>query len=169
MPTPEADPVRARLVGYAAALRAQGAVRSEAVERAFASVRRDCCVIGFHTPDGVVEVPQDTVPLAEVLDRVYSDQALITHFDERGAPAGSSSQPALVAQMLEALELAPGMRVLEVGAGTGYNAALLATITAAPMVTMDTNQRVVEEARAALHRLGLDGRVTVVHGDGYDG
>jgi hypothetical protein len=79
MPTPDADPVRARLVGYAAALRAQGAVRSEAVERAFAGVRRDRCVTGFHTPDGVVEVPQDTVPPAEVLDRVYSDQALITH------------------------------------------------------------------------------------------
>jgi hypothetical protein len=85
MPTPDADPVRARLVGSAAALRAQGAVHSEAVERAFASVRRDRCATGFHTPDGVVEVPQDTVPPPEVLGRVYSDQALITHFDERGA------------------------------------------------------------------------------------
>ena len=169
MPTAEGDLVRERLAGYAAALHAKGAIRSPAVQRAFASVRRDRCVTSFYTPDGTVDVPQDTASSAEVLDRVYSDQALVTHVDERGAPASSSSQPALVAQMLEALELAPGMRVLEVGAGTGYNAALLATITAAPVVTMDTNQQVVAEAREALGRLGLDGQVTVVHGDGYDG
>jgi protein-L-isoaspartate(D-aspartate) O-methyltransferase len=169
MPTAEGDPVRERLTGYAAALHAKGAIRSQAVQQAFASVRRDRCVTSFHTPDGMVDLPQDTLPSAEVLDRIYSDQALITHFDERGAPASSSSQPALVAQMLEALELAPGMRVLEAGAGTGYNAALLASITGAPVVTMDTNQQVVEETRAALGRLGLDDQVTVVHGDGYDG
>jgi protein-L-isoaspartate(D-aspartate) O-methyltransferase len=169
MPTAEGDPMPERLAGYAAALHAKGVIRSQAVQGAFASVRRDRCLTGFYTPDGTVDVPQDTVPSAEVLDRIYSDQALITHLDEWGAPASSSSQPALVAEMLEALELAPGMRVLEVGAGTGYNAALLATITAAPVVTMDTNQRVVEEARATLGRLGLDGQVTVVHGDGYDG
>jgi protein-L-isoaspartate(D-aspartate) O-methyltransferase len=169
MPTPDVDPVRSRLAGYAAALRAQGAIRSQAVERAFATVRRDRCVTGFHTPDGAVGVPQDTVPPAEVLDRIYSDQALITHFDQRGAPCSSSSQPTLMAQMLEALELTGGMRVLEVGAGTGYNAALLATITAAPVVTIDTNQRVVAEAQAALRRLGLHRQVTVVGGDGYDG
>jgi protein-L-isoaspartate(D-aspartate) O-methyltransferase len=163
------DPVRARLAGYVAALRAQGAIRSQAVERAFATVRRDRCLTSFHTPDGVVGVPQDTVPPAEALDRIYSDQALITHFDQRGAPASSSSQPALMAQILEALELTAGMRVLEVGAGTGYNAALLATITAATVVTMDTDEHVVAEARAALGRLGLDDQVTVMHGDGYHG
>jgi protein-L-isoaspartate(D-aspartate) O-methyltransferase len=169
MPTAEGDRVRERLAGYAAALHAKGAIRSQAVQRAFASVRRDRCLTSFHTPDGTVDVPQGTVPTAEVLDRIYSDQALVTHFDERGAPVSSSSQPALVAEMLEALELAPGMRVLEVGAGTGYNAALLTAITGAPVVTLDTNQRVVEEARATLGRLGLYGQVTVVQGDGYDG
>jgi protein-L-isoaspartate(D-aspartate) O-methyltransferase len=169
MPTPDADSVWARLAGYAAALRAQGAIRSEAVERAFATVRRDRCVTSFHTPDGVVGVPQDTIPPAEVLERLYSDQALITHFDERGAPSSSSSQPALVAEMLEALELTPGARVLEIGAGTGYNAALLATITKAPVVTVEAAEPVAAEARAALLRLGLHRQVTVVHGDGYHG
>jgi protein-L-isoaspartate(D-aspartate) O-methyltransferase len=169
MPTADGDPVRERLAGYAAALHAEGAIRSQAVQQAFASVRRDRCITSFHSADGTVDVPQDSLPPAEVLDRIYSDQALITHFDERGAPTSSSSQPALVAQMLEALELAPGMRVLEVGTGTGYNAALLATITAAPVVTMDANQQVVAEAREALGRIGLDRQVTVVHGDGYHG
>jgi len=169
MPTPDADSVWARLAGYAAFLRAQGAIRSEAVERAFATVRRDRCVTSFHTPDGVVGVPQDAIPPAEVLERIYSDQALITQFDERGAPSSSSSQPALVAEMLEALELTPGARVLEVGAGTGYNAALLATITKAPVVTVEAAEPVAVEARAALRRLGLHRLVTVVHGDGYEG
>jgi protein-L-isoaspartate(D-aspartate) O-methyltransferase len=169
MPTVGGDPVRERLAGYTVALRAKGAIRSQAVQQAFASIRRDRCITGFHTPDGMVDVPQDSVPPAGILDRIYSDQALLTHFDERGAPCSSSSQPALVAEMLEALELAPGMRVLEVGAGTGYNAALLAAITAAPVVAMDANPHVVAEAREALGRLGLHGQITVVHGDGYDG
>jgi protein-L-isoaspartate(D-aspartate) O-methyltransferase len=169
MPTADGDPMRQRLAGYAAALHAKGAIRSPAVQQAFADVRRDRCLTRFHTPGGTVDVPQDTVPSAEVLDRIYSDQALVTHLDELGAPISSSSQPALVAQMLEALELAPGLRVLEVGAGTGYNAALLAVISGAPVVTLDTNQQVVTEAREALGRLGLDGQVTVVHGDGYHG
>jgi protein-L-isoaspartate(D-aspartate) O-methyltransferase len=163
------DPVEARLAGYAAALRSQDAIRSQAVQRAFATVRRDRCLTSFHTPDGPVEVPQDSVPPAEVLDRVYSDQALITHFDQRGAPSSSSPQPALMAGMLEALELTRGRRVLEVGAGTGYNAALLATITEAPVVTVDITKGVVAEARTALGRLGLHDQVTVVHGDGYHG
>jgi protein-L-isoaspartate(D-aspartate) O-methyltransferase len=169
MPTPDADSVWARLAGYAAALRAQGAIRSEAVERAFATVRRDRCLTSFHSPDGMVDVPQDTVPPAEVLDRIYRDQALITHLDERGAPASSTSQPALVAEMLEALELTPSARVLEIGAGTGYNAALLATITKAPVVTVEAAEPVAAEAHATLRRLGLHRLVTVVHGDGYHG
>jgi RimJ/RimL family protein N-acetyltransferase len=107
-PTADGDPVQDRLVGYAAALHAKGAIRSQAVQWAFASVRRDRCVTSFSTPDDMVDAPQDSVPSAEVLDRVYSDQPLVTYFDERGAPAGSSSQPALVAEMLEALELASG-------------------------------------------------------------
>jgi protein-L-isoaspartate(D-aspartate) O-methyltransferase len=169
MPTAGSDAVRERLAGYAAALQATGAIRSPAVQQAFASVRRDRCLSRFHTPDGVVEVPQDADPSAEVLDRIYSDQALVTHVDERGAPSSSSSQPTLMAWMLEALELTPGMRVLEVGAGSGYNAALVATITAAPVITIDSNQHVVAETQAALRRLGLHRRITVVAGDGYHG
>ena len=43
-------------------------------------------------------------------------------------PLSSSSQPAIMARMLEQLELADGMRVLEIGAGTGFNAALLSRL-----------------------------------------
>jgi protein-L-isoaspartate(D-aspartate) O-methyltransferase len=60
------------------------------------------------------------------LEAVYRPEvALVTARDRAGAALSSSSAPAVVASMLEALELRPGLRVLEVGAGTGYNAALI--------------------------------------------
>src|SRR6266567_2264621 len=59
------------------------------------------------------------------LKEVYQDQAIVTKsLDER--VVSSSSQPTMMAIMLEQLQLQPGQRVLEIGAGTGYNAALMA-------------------------------------------
>src|SRR5712692_10130354 len=52
------------------------------------------------------------------LEEMYRDQPLVTKIDERGMPASSSSQPSLMALQLEALELHPGRRVLEIGTGT---------------------------------------------------
>ena len=55
----------------------------------------------------------------------YLDDAIVTKRDADGQPISSSSQPAIMAIMLDQLTLAPGQRVLEIGAGTGYNAALM--------------------------------------------
>ena len=55
----------------------------------------------------------------------YLDDAIVTKRDAEGQPISSSSQPAIMAIMLDQLDLAPGQRVLEIGAGTGYNAALI--------------------------------------------
>src|SRR3712207_5192779 len=60
-------------------------------------------------------------------EAVYQDEAIVTNRLE-GVPVSSSSQPAIMAIMLERLDLRPGQRVLEIGAGTGYNAALIAEI-----------------------------------------
>jgi protein-L-isoaspartate(D-aspartate) O-methyltransferase len=73
-----------------------------------------------------------------------------------------------MAQMLAALRLRPGHRVLEVGAGTGYNAALIAHITGAPVVSVDVQPDVVRDAVDALDRAGVAG-VTVLAADGYLG
>src|SRR5258708_36753119 len=53
----------------------------------------------------------------EAVQLVYSDRALITRVSPDGVPISSSSQPSLMAQMLEDLQLAPGQRVLAIGAG----------------------------------------------------
>jgi protein-L-isoaspartate(D-aspartate) O-methyltransferase len=60
------------------------------------------------------------------MDKVYSDRSIVVRRDAEGRWTSSSSQPAIMAIMLEQLGLRPGQRVLEIGAGTGFNAALIA-------------------------------------------
>ena len=70
-----------------------------------------------------------------------------------GLPLSSSSQPAIMAIMLEQLGIAPGQRVLEIGTGTGYNAALMTPPGRAErgsVVTVDIDPDLVGQARANL-------------------
>jgi protein-L-isoaspartate(D-aspartate) O-methyltransferase len=134
-------------------------VRDPAVIGAFARVPREQFV------HAIVDEGGRPVPIT--LEQVYSDEALVTRVHE-GRPSSSSSQPSLMAQMLDELRLRPGHRVLEVGTGTGYNAALIATITGAPVVTVDVQPDVVADAAAALARVGVSG-VTTLLADGYLG
>ena len=77
------------------------------------------------------------------------------------------SQPFMVATMLEALELQPSDRVLEVGTGTGYQAALLGEL-AAEVWTIERHAELADKARQILQGLGYR-NVHVVHGDGSVG
>jgi protein-L-isoaspartate(D-aspartate) O-methyltransferase len=96
---------------------------------------------------------------------VYSDRALVTHLGPAG-PLSSSSQPSLMAQMLEDLEVGPGHRVLEVGAGTGYNAALLAHAAGPGRVTsVDVDRDVLGAAERHLRHFA-ERAVRLVHADG---
>ena len=103
----------------------------------------------------------------EALKVVYSDEALITRRDAKGDPTSSASQPAVVAMMLEALDLKPGLRVLEIGAGTGYNAALMAEVVGDQrlVTTIDIDADVVAQTRGLLARAGY-GAITTIRGDG---
>ncbi|MEU8269003.1 methyltransferase, FxLD system [Sphaerisporangium sp. NPDC049002] len=105
------------------------------------------------------------------LDSAYApDDAVVTKRDHTGAALSSASAPGVVASMLEQLDVQPGDHILEIGAGTGYNAALLAELTgpAGRVVTIDIDQDVVDGAAAALASTGY-GRVEVLCADGAQG
>jgi protein-L-isoaspartate(D-aspartate) O-methyltransferase len=113
----------------------------------------------------------------EWLQRAYGPTAVITQVDD-GHPAGpgerghyitsSASQPGVVALMLAALDAEPGMRVLEIGTGTGYNAALLAhRLDAQNITSVEIDPELAEHARSALTATGYP--VTVITGDGAEG
>jgi protein-L-isoaspartate(D-aspartate) O-methyltransferase len=101
------------------------------------------------------------------LEEVYSDRAISAKQDETGQWISSSSQPAIMAIMLEQLGLEPGHKVLEIGAGTGYNAALMADIVGetGQVVTLDIDEDIVEAAREHLANAGF-GTVQIVRADG---
>ena len=91
-------------------------------------------------------------------------------YDDSPLPIGHSqtiSQPLMIATMLEAMELQGTERVLEVGAGCGYQAALLAEL-AATVVTVEIIAELVDRARHNLDRLGYQA-VQVAHADGSCG
>ena len=77
------------------------------------------------------------------------------------------SQPYIVALMTELLGISPGDRVLEVGAGSGYQAAILDAL-GARVITIERIQEVADTARENLERAGTSG-VQVVVGDGTEG
>ena len=91
-------------------------------------------------------------------------------YDDSPLPIGHNqtiSQPLMIATMLEAMELEGTERVLEVGAGCGYQAALLAELVP-QVVAIEIIPELVDRARNNLRRMGYDG-VEVVHGDGSCG
>ncbi|MFD5267461.1 methyltransferase domain-containing protein [Streptomyces sp. NPDC058335] len=97
----------------------------------------------------------------------YEDVPLATRLRD-GELLSSSSQPSLMAEMLAELRVRDGDRVLEVGAGTGYNAALLSyRLGDERVTTVDLDPEITESARRHLADAGY--RPTVVTGDGARG
>ena len=106
------------------------------------------------------------VPREAFLDPPRRGQA----YHDGAVPIGQGqtmSQPLVVAAMTELLELKGDERVLEVGTGSGYGAAVLSRI-AAEVVTIERHRELAERARAALAALGYD-NVEVRVGDGARG
>jgi protein-L-isoaspartate(D-aspartate) O-methyltransferase len=132
-------------------LKGGGLLDSPPIEAAFRAVRRDLFLPG--------------VPLEEV----YSDRVIPTKFQD-GRSISSSSQPAVMAIMLQQLGIEPGQRVLEVGTGTGYNAALIAQIVGetGEVISIDLDADTVDKAREHLAVAGYS-RVRVKCADGWFG
>jgi len=140
---------RGRLVDL---LAEAGHVRTERVAEAFRTVPRHLFLPGVEPADA------------------YADEAIVTRWQSDGRPISSSSQPAIMAQMLEQLDLEPGQRVLEIGTGTGYNAALLAHLvgTTGAVSTLDIDPGLIEQGRGQLQAAGMTG-VNAVCADGAAG
>jgi protein-L-isoaspartate(D-aspartate) O-methyltransferase len=150
---------------------------------AFEEVPRDWFIpdrVWRHDPGGGA---LDLVPLdrradpAAWLAMSYAPDSVITQVDDGRAdtngrgrePSSSASMPAVVATMLAALEVQPGMRVLEIGTGTGWNAALLASRLGPSAVTsVEIDPSVARHARQRLTEHGFGGVTTVVR-DGAEG
>jgi protein-L-isoaspartate(D-aspartate) O-methyltransferase len=141
------DELRDRMVDHIAEA---GHLHSAAVEHALRTVPRHLFV-----PDATAE------------DAYANRSITIKPGEPGGRPASCISVPTVVAMMLGQLDARPGDRVLEIGAGTGYNAALLADIVGdtGQVTTIDIHPDVTAHARRALDATGYDG-VHVVTGDG---
>jgi protein-L-isoaspartate(D-aspartate) O-methyltransferase len=130
-------------------LRHRGGGLSRSVQEAFARVPRH------------VFVPEVGAAAA------YRDEAFVIKCGPDGLPVSSSSQPAMMAIMLDQLGLRPGHRVLEIGTGSGYNAAVMAAVVGpgGQVVSIDIDPDMVTRARSSLAEAGYDA-VTVQCADG---
>lgn len=144
---------------------------------ALRDIPRDIFVPMFFVPrDDGPGWRQVSSPEDEWAEAVLSNRALITQLNGSDHPpedgqawsTSSSSQPSLMLLMLHALGVSPGMRVLEIGTGSGYNAALLCRrIGSTCVTTIDIDPVVVDRARSRLTSLGYD--PDVITGDGREG
>ncbi|MFC7482940.1 methyltransferase, FxLD system [Luedemannella flava] len=127
----------------------RGAITSSVVEDAFRSVPRHLFLPGVDT------------------EAAYADAPIYTKYSGDGTQISAASQPGIVAVMLAQLDAQPGHRVLEAGAGTGYNAALLGAVVGdnGYVTTLDIDDDIVDGARRHLHAAG-SANVEALVGDG---
>ena len=107
------------------------------------------------------EVPREYFVAADFAERAYADQALPI------ACGQTISQPFVVAYMTEKLEVEPEHRVLEIGTGSGYQAAVLSRLARA-VVSIERYRTLAEAARTRIETLGYT-NVTIRVGDGMAG
>lgn len=129
-------------------------------------VRATSYATGRHELDADVMKAIATVPRHEFVPEAFAEQA----YDNRPLPIGEGqtiSQPYIVALMTDLARVNASSVVLEIGTGSGYQAAVLGEI-AARVCTIEIIESLGRTAAATLHRLGYD-NVTVKVGDGYAG
>ncbi|MGH3868018.1 MAG: methyltransferase, FxLD system [Pseudonocardiaceae bacterium] len=104
------------------------------------------------------------------LTTAYASKPVVTRRADDGTAVSSASSPHVVATMLEQLDVAPGHRVLEIGAATGINAALLAELVGPTgiVITIELDDDLTAGARTSLTATGYD-QVEVLCGDGAFG
>jgi protein-L-isoaspartate(D-aspartate) O-methyltransferase len=140
-----------------------GWIRRQSTYRAFATVPRDRLIERVYTigraEDGSTtwRSMQPSDGGADWIEMVYEDQPLAVALDPvSGRPSSSSTAPWLMACMIEALGVKEQERVLEIGTGTGYNAAILANIVGSRgrVVSVESDPDLAARAAGALQELG---------------
>lgn len=111
--------------------------------------------------DAFLAVPREAFVARNVAHLAYGDHPLPIESEQ------TISQPYIVALMIKAAAIEPGDKVLEVGSGSGYAAAVMSRI-AARVIGIERQHRLVEVARERLRNLGYD-NVRIVEGDGTRG
>ena len=158
-------------------LHAAGKLTSPQWQQAVCEIPRHVFVPSYYEANEgsmvATETTTDQPSRVRWLNAVYSNTALITklaHDSREAQPEflSSSSTPGLMTRMLEALDIHDGQRVLEIGTGTGYNAALLChRLGAANVFSVDIEPDLVDLARVRLAELGY--HPTLVTTDGVAG
>lgn len=145
-PTDQTARLRGDLADY---IKGWGTFRTPQVEAAFRTVPRHLFLPGVD------------------LETAYGTKPVVTRRTDDGTSISSASSPKLVATMLEQLDTRPGHRVLEIGAATGINAALLAELVgpSGTVVTIELDSDLAIGAAASLTRAGYP-QVKVICGDG---
>lgn len=150
-------------------LRERGDLRSPEWHRAVSAVPRHLLVPTAFEQDSAGEWTEFAT--AAHLERVYSPETLITALTNdkpHRTPISSSTKPDLMVRMLETLDVRNGQRVLEIGTGTGYNAALLAYRLGDDKVfSVDVGADLIDLARTRLSAAGFLPTLRAV--DGADG
>ncbi|MFI7638009.1 methyltransferase, FxLD system [Nonomuraea sp. NPDC049400] len=138
--------------------------------RAMVELLREQQEISDRVAGALLAVPRHLFVPGVAPEDAYRDEPIVTKRDDAGLPISSSSQPAIMAIMLDQLGVEPGQRVLEIGAGTGYNAALLAHLVgpSGRVVSVDIDDGIVTQARRHLSAAGVS-QVEVACADGAQG
>jgi len=174
-----------QLTALVAALVDVGALHTRAWIDAFSATPRHLFTpqVILSTAEGYRQLSgDDSADRDQWLSVVYSDDSLVTQHKPHAAghtlpsgqplrvPTSSSTMPSLMARMLETLDVHDGMRVLEIGTGTGYNAALLAHIVGNPQLvfSVELDSSLAHSAQEKID--AVVGKGTTVHaGNGLDG
>ena len=143
---------------------------SEATEQAYLATPRHRFVRRYRewgTKEWQVVNPDS---LAEQIATLYADRPLILFGDEDQNIPSTVSQPSFVLQMLDLLQLNTGDKVFELGAGSGWNAALMGQLVgpAGQVVSLEIIPELAQSARQTLESLGIC-NVQIVTGDGAEG
>lgn len=149
----QADRAHTLAVNMVEALKTQDDLHDPRVEQAFLSVPRH---------EFVPDVP---------IEEAYADESIPIKRDRSGAVVSSISQPSMIAQMLEQLDVQTGMNILEIGTATGYNAALMEMLVGKTgrVTSVELDPDLIERAERSLQNVQMRGDITVVQGDGAAG